>query len=41
MLIDFLGVGQINDCIQRLGCGDTILHNRIDFEKAHGAGLFG
>ena len=33
MLIDFLGVGQINDCIQRLGCGDTILHNRIDFEK--------
>ncbi len=33
MLIDFLGVGQINDCIQRLGCGDTVLHNRIDFEK--------
>lgn len=33
MLIDFLGVGQINDCIQKLGCGDTILHNRIDFEK--------
>lgn len=33
MLIDFLGVEQINDCIQRLGCRDTILHNRIDFEK--------
>lgn len=33
MLIDFLGVGQINDCIRRLGCGDTILHNRIDFAK--------
>lgn len=33
MLIDFLGVEQINGCIQRLGCRDTILHNRIDFEK--------
>lgn len=33
MLIDFLGVEQINECIQRLGCRDTILHNRIDFEK--------
>lgn len=33
MLIDFLGVDRINDCIQRLGCRDTILHNRIDFEK--------
>lgn len=33
MLIDHLGVGQINDCIQRLDCRDTILHNRIDFEK--------
>lgn len=32
MLIDFLGVEQINDCIQGLGCKDTILHNRIDFE---------
>lgn len=33
MLIDFLGVEQINDCIQRLGCENTVLHNRIDFEK--------
>lgn len=33
VLIDFLGVEQINECIQRLGCRDTILHNRIDFEK--------
>jgi len=33
MLIDFLGVGQINECIGRLGCRDTVLHNRIDFEK--------
>lgn len=33
MLIDFLGVEQINDCIQRLGCRDTVLHNRIDFAK--------
>lgn len=33
MLIDFLGVEQINGCIQRLGCQDTVLHNRIDFEK--------
>lgn len=33
MLIDFLGVEAINDCIQRLGCKDTVLHNRIDFAK--------
>lgn len=33
MLIDFLGVDAINGCIQRLGCRDTILHNRIDFAK--------
>ncbi|MGN0168999.1 MAG: serine hydrolase [Acetatifactor sp.] len=33
MLIDFLGVDAINECIQRLGCKDTVLHNRIDFEK--------
>ena len=32
MLIDFLGVEAINDCIGRLGCRDTVLHNRIDFE---------
>ena len=33
MLIDFLGVDAINDCIKRLGCKDTVLHNRIDFAK--------
>ena len=33
MLIDFLGVEKINDCIRRLGCENTVLHNRIDFEK--------
>ncbi len=33
MLIDLLGVDRINDCIQGLGCKDTILHNRIDFER--------
>lgn len=33
MLVDFLGVEKINDCIQRLGCRDTVLHNRIDFAR--------
>lgn len=33
ILIDYLGVENINDCIQRLGCHDTILHNPIDFAK--------
>lgn len=33
MLIDFLGVEQINGCIRKLGCENTVLHNRIDFEK--------
>lgn len=33
ILIDYLGVDNINDCIQRLGCHDTILHNPIDFAK--------
>lgn len=33
MMIDFLGLDEINDCIQRLGCHDTVLHNPIDFEK--------
>ncbi len=33
MMIDFLGINDINDCIQRLGCKDTILHNPINFEK--------
>lgn len=33
ILIDYLGVDYINECIQSLGCHDTILHNPIDFEK--------
>lgn len=33
MLIDFLGQDTINECIQRLGCRDTILHNPLHFEK--------
>ena len=33
ILIDYLGVDNINACIQSLGCKDTILHNPIDFEK--------
>ena len=33
MLIDYLSVDAINQCIQELGCHDTILHNPIDFVK--------
>lgn len=33
IMIDYLGVDNINACIQSLGCKDTILHNPIDFEK--------
>ena len=33
MMIDYIGLDQINACIQRLGCFDTILHNPIDFER--------
>ncbi len=33
MMIDFLGIEDINACIQRLGCKDTVLHNPINFEK--------
>ncbi len=33
MMIDFLGLEDINACIQQLGCKDTILHNPIDFEQ--------
>lgn len=33
MLIDYLGIDNINDCIARLGCKDTKLHNVLDFEK--------
>lgn len=38
MLIDYLGIDSINDCIQRLGCKDTKLHNVLDFEKYHQLG---
>ena len=33
MMIDFLGLNDINECIQTLGCKDTVLHNPINFEK--------
>ncbi len=32
IMIDYLGLQTINDCIQKLGCKDTILHNPISFE---------
>lgn len=33
MMIAYLGLEDINACIRRLGCKDTVLHNSIDFEK--------
>ena len=33
MMIEYIGLDQINTCIQRLGCMDTVLHNPIDFER--------
>ena len=33
ILIDYLGIDHINKTIQELGFKDTILHNKIDFEK--------
>ncbi|MDF2473894.1 MAG: beta-lactamase [Anaerocolumna sp.] len=33
MLIEYLGLNTINDCIQKLGCTHTKLHNPIDFNK--------
>lgn len=33
MMIDYLGLDRINQCIRRLGCRDTVLHNPIHFEK--------
>lgn len=33
MLIDFLGMDEINACIQRLGCKDTILYNPLHFDR--------
>ena len=38
MLIDYLGIDNINACIQRLGCKDTVLHNVLDFAKYHQLG---
>ena len=38
MLIDYLGIDKINDCIQKLGCKDTKLHNVLDFAKYHQLG---
>lgn len=33
MLIDYLGIDNINACIARLGCKDTRLHNVLDFAR--------
>lgn len=33
MMIDYLGLDTINDCIQALGCRDTVLHNPIHFDR--------
>ncbi len=33
VLIDYLGLEKINDCIKRLGCHDTVLHNPIHFDR--------
>ena len=37
-LIDYLGIDNINACIQKLGCKDTVLHNVLDFAKYHQLG---
>ncbi|MBQ7840029.1 MAG: serine hydrolase [Lachnospiraceae bacterium] len=33
MMIDYLGQDTINECIQKLGCKDTVLHNPIHFDQ--------
>lgn len=38
MLIDYLGIDYINECIQRFGCKNTKLHNVLDFAKYHQLG---
>ena len=38
MLIDYLGIDEINACIAKLGCKDTKLHNVLDFAKYHQLG---
>ncbi len=38
MLIDYLGLDYINQCILHLGCKSTKLHNVLDFAKYHQLG---
>ncbi|MFT4107492.1 MAG: serine hydrolase [Lacrimispora sp.] len=38
MIIDYLGLDTINQCIRDLGCRDTVLHNPIHFEQYDGLG---
>ena len=38
MLIYYLGIDNINACIQKLGCKDTVLHNVLDFARYHQLG---
>lgn len=38
MLIDYLGIDYINQCIENFGCKDTKLHNVLDFAKYHQLG---
>lgn len=38
MLIDYLGLDRINECIQKLGCKDTVLYNPLHFERYHKLG---
>jgi len=33
MMIDLLGIDNINECMKELGLKDTVLHNKIDFSK--------
>lgn len=33
MMIDYLGIDEINACIQRLGCKNTRLHNSLHFDR--------
>ncbi len=33
VMIDYLGIDHINETIQKWGFNDTVLHNKIDFEK--------
>lgn len=33
MMIDYLGIDKINQCIQKLGCRDTVLYNSLHFDR--------